>query len=236
MVRKFATTNWRLVLATRTEHSERRREALSGLCELYWFPLYAFIRRRGHSPDEAADLTQAFFLHLIEKHALASADPSLGRFRGFLLVSLKHFLANEHERRTALRRGGGRVDLPLDLDDLERRYRTTTTDASPERLFDRQWALTMIERALDRLRTQYRGDIDRAREFEVLSVFLTEESAANYSEAAARLQKNEGAVRTAVHRLRRRYGEALRQEVAETLGDPGEVDAELRFLFSALEP
>ena len=111
--------------------------------------------------DEAADLTQAFFLHLIEKHALASADPSLGRFRGFLLVSLKHFLANEHERRSALRRGGGRVDLPLDLDDLERRYRTTTADASPERLFDRQWALTMIERALGSIADpSHRDDTD----------------------------------------------------------------------------
>ena len=235
MGRAIATTNWGLVFAARTDHPDRRREALAGLYQLYWYPLYAFIRRQGQSQDEAADLVQAFFVHLIEREALASVDPALGRFRAFLLVSLKNFLSNEHDRQQAKRRGGGALRLPIEAEDTDRRYQSGDATADPERLFERQWALTVVGRALERLRTRYAG-MGKGHEFEVLSSFLTSSSAQpTYVSAAAALGASDGAVRTALHRLRQRFGKALREEVAETVAHSSDIDAELRFLFAALD-
>ena len=235
MRRDIATTNWGLVFAARTDHPDRRREALAGLYQLYWYPLYAFVRRRGHSHDEAADLVQAFFVHLIEHEALATVDPALGRFRAFLLVSLRNFLSNAHDRQQAKRHGGGIRQLSIDAEDTDRRYESLSGDADPERLFQRQWALTVLGRALDRVRARYE-DNDRTREFDVLAPFLTSTSIEpSYASASLALGATDGAIRTALHRLRQRFGEALREEVAETVAESAEVDAELRFLFAALD-
>jgi RNA polymerase sigma-70 factor (ECF subfamily) len=234
--RAFVTTNWSLVRAVRTTNAPRRAKALADLCEAYWGPVYTFVRRRGHDADTAADLTQAFFAHVIEKGAFESADPALGRFRTFVLASMKHFVTSQWERDSALKRGGGWTSVAFDPGTLERQYHALrSADLDPEQAFERHWASTVLERAVDRVRAR-QAAAGRAREFEALAAYLTSDAGPGrpYREVASELGMAEPAVRTAVHRLRERLGEALRGEVAETLDDPAAVDAELRHLLACL--
>jgi RNA polymerase sigma-70 factor (ECF subfamily) len=229
---RFATTRWTLIAAAQRAAPEARA-ALADLCRAYWYPLYAYIRRRGHDAGAAEDLTQAFFTRLIEKDVLAVASPDRGRFRSFLLKACQHFLANEHERAQALKRGGGRV-VSLELGDAEGRYRLEPTHGqTPERLFERRWALTLLAQVLGRLRDEYdaRG---KGRLFEALKGQLGGERTAAYAALGAELGLKEGAVKAAVHRLRKRYGELLRAEIADTVASPAEVEDEIRALFAAV--
>jgi RNA polymerase sigma-70 factor (ECF subfamily) len=212
------------------------RESLDELCNAYWYPLYAYIRRRGYGPEEARDLTQDFFVRALEKNLLAEADPSRGRFRSFLRAVCAHFLANRHDHEQAKKRGGGRTVLSIDAADAEGRYALDLADElTPERIFDRSWALTLLGRVLDRLGREY-DEAGKAATFEVLRGMLAGDAdSLSYAAVAARLGTTEGAARVAAHRLRRRYGELLRQEIASTLAEPAEVDDEIRDLFAALE-
>jgi RNA polymerase sigma-70 factor (ECF subfamily) len=233
-VADFATTHWSVVIAAGTEDLGRRQAALAQLCEGYWMPLYAFIRRRGHAPDVAADLTQGFFAHIVEKDALAKVDPALGRFRAFLLASVKHFVANERDRELASKRGGRWTRLSFDATELERRYEAVTShELDPEQVFDRQWAATVIERALARLRAD-QVEAGKQREFDLLAGYLTSDAteARPYRELAAILGAKETAVRAAVHRLRLKFGAALRAEIADTVRDQAAADAELRHVLT----
>jgi RNA polymerase sigma-70 factor (ECF subfamily) len=231
--RRFRSTRWSLVQQAAHGADEDRAAALSDLCTAYWYPLYAFVRRRGHSPDEARDLTQAFFARVLERRGLAGADPERGRFRSYLLGAMKHFLANEWHRARAGKRGGDSVLLDLDALDPEARYALQPApSADPDLEFDREWARQTTARALERLReeSEARG---KGRLFEVLEGTLTGEER-DRREAASRLDMTEGAVKVAVHRLRRRYRELLRAEIAETVGDPAQVEVEMRHLVAVL--
>ena len=212
------------------------RAALESLCTAYWFPLYAFERRRGAGPEEAQDLVQGFFAELLEKDYLRQADRERGRFRTFLITAFRHFASKEREKARAEKRGGGRTPLPLDFADGESRYlREPADDRTPERIFERRWALTLLDEALGRLRGEHRA-AGREDLFEALQGTLgggTAE-ASSYAEVGARLGMSEGAVKVAVHRLRRRYREILRASIAETVADPSEVDDEIRHLLAAL--
>jgi RNA polymerase sigma-70 factor (ECF subfamily) len=230
----FTTTHWSVVLAAREGSAQGAQEALESLCRGYWPPIYAFIRRRGHGPDDALDLTQEFFARLLEKHYLEAADPSTGRFRTLLLTAVSRFLANERERALALKRGGGAVHLPLEAD-AEDGYRIEPADpATPETIYERRWAETVLEAVLGRLRQEFESAGQRAR-FEELKPFLvTEKQSGSSAEVAARLGITESSLYSAIHRLRRRYGELLREEVAHTVAAPDEVEEELRYLAQVL--
>lgn len=232
----FATTHWTVVLQARAaEDSPAARAALESLCQAYWYPLYAFVRRQGHDAHGAQDLTQEFFARLLEKNYLQDVDRAKGRFRSFLLASLKHFLANEWDRRRALKRGGARTHVPIDPQSAETRYGLEPThDESPERLFERRWALTLLDQVLDRLRKEFETE-GKLAQFDALKVTLTSErGSVPYAELGARLGLSEGAVKVAVHRLRQRYREVLRAEIAQTVAQPEDVDTEIRHLFAAL--
>lgn len=235
MSRSFQTTRWSLVLAAGETAASESREALAGLCEAYWYPLYTFVRRQGYGPDEAADLTQGYFLTFLEKNYLADVRPEAGRFRSFLLASLKHFLSKERERARALKRGGGRNTLSIDWSGAESRFMAETIDsASPEAAFERQWARTMLDRAMKRLEGEFR-EAGKEQQLDCLRGHLTGEGqAARYAEIAARLGISEGAVRVVIHRSRRRFGEHLRAEIAETVARPEDIDAEVRHLLETL--
>ena len=231
--RGFATTRWSLVAAAGQPDAPEAAGALADLCRLYWYPLYAYVRRRGHDANDAEDLTQAFFARLMEKGALAVATPGRGRFRTFLLTACQHFLANERQRANALKRGGGRV-VSLDLTDAEGRYRREPShDESPERLFDRRWALELLGRVLARLRGEYVAD-GKGRRFDALKGQLTGDGTAAYASLGEELGLTVSALKTAVHRLRRRYGELLREEIGETVTSAEEVEEEVQALFRAL--
>jgi RNA polymerase sigma factor (sigma-70 family) len=233
--RPFATTHWSMVLAAAQESSTGSRQALVTLCETYWHPLYAYVRRRGHAADEAQDLTQEFFARLLEKDSVASADPARGKFRSFLLSSLNHFLANEWRRDQAQKRGGTRTILSLDFQRGETALAIEPAhELTPERLYERKWAMTLLTAALSRLREEYAaaGKLDL---LERLQPYLAgEEDAAPYCNLAEDLAMSEGSVKVAVHRLRRRCRDLLRAEIAQTVAGPDEVDQELRDLFEAL--
>ena len=231
----FATTRWTVVLHARDASDTQAREALENLCRAYWYPLYAFVRRQGVSPEDAQDLTQAFFEKLIEKNFLADVQREKGRFRSFLLAALKHFLANEWDKARAQKRGGGVVHVPIDTASAETRYGLEPAHFdSPEKLFERRWAITLLDRVLERLRDEH-VEAGKADLFEQLKPCLTAEKASlSYAELGARVGLSEGAVKVAVHRLRQRYRELLRAEIAETVDSPGEVEEELRHLFTAL--
>ena len=233
--REFRTTHWSLVLLAGNTSAERSAEALEQLCRAYWYPLYAFIRRRGHDPEEARDLTQGFFERLLEKNYLEDADASKGRFRTFLLTAVTRFLANEWDRSRTLKRGRGQVLQSLDEQDAEGRYLLEPLDTiTPERLFEQQWAETMLARVLDRLRAEFDG-AGRTGRFAELKVFLTEDKgAASYLEVAQRLGLSEAAVKSGIYRLRQRYGELVREEIACTVGSEAEVDEESRHLLDVL--
>jgi RNA polymerase sigma factor (sigma-70 family) len=234
--RQFATTRWSQVLAAGGDPTPGSQEALARLCELYWRPLYAYVRRWGHDADQAQDLTQEFFSRLLEKHYLRAADPSRGRFRSFLLASLKHFLSNERDRAAAVKRGGRATVLPLEFETAEGWYvREPPDDDTPERVYARRWALTLLERTLDRLRREFDA-AGKQKLFSRLEGHLTgEQDVAPHAELAAELGMSEGAVKVTVHRLRRRFGALLREEIAETVSEPEQVDEEIRELFRSLK-
>jgi len=232
----FATTHWSLVLAAGETTAPAAQDALAELCGTYWYPLYAYVRRWGYSADDAQDLTQEFFARVLEKHYLRQADPARGRFRSFLLASLKHFLANERDRARAQKRGGGAAPLPFEFETAEGRYtREPPDDETPDRIFERRWALALLERVLGRLRDE-NYEAGKTVLFDRVRDLLTEGRAeVPYVEIAASLGMSEGALKVAVHRLRRRYGELLRETIGETVADPAEIDDEIRYLFTALQ-
>ena len=234
--RRFVTTHWSLVLAAGAGvSSSEANDALAKLCETYWYPLYAFLRSRGQTPEDAQDLTQAFFTRLLERRAFAHADPARGRFRSFLLASLKNFVANERDRTQTQKRGGGVVVVPLEIDAAEGRFQLEPrTDETPERIFDREWALILLDNAIQVLQTEM-ASAGRSGHFAELKSFLAGENAnANYATAANALGMSPGAVRVAVHRLRRRLGELVRREIAQTVSSSVEIDDELRHLWSSV--
>jgi RNA polymerase sigma factor (sigma-70 family) len=233
-MRGFETTQWSTVLAA-SQSTGRAREALATLCQIYWYPLYAYLRRGGHTAEDAEDLTQGFFTHLLEKGALRSADPERGRFRSFLLASLRHYVSNERARARADKRGGSTVLLPLH--DAEGRYRREPPDdRTPEKLLDRRWALAVLDRVAATLRDEFRR---RGKEavFDGLKEYLAGDAEGpSYREIGVRLGLSEGAARVAVYRLRRRFGELLRKEVGQTLASPQDIEDEIRCLIRALAP
>jgi RNA polymerase sigma-70 factor (ECF subfamily) len=230
----FAATRWSIVRAAGGGDSRQRVVALEHLCRTYWQPLYAYVRRRGNSPEDAKDLTQEFFARLLAGDSLETVAPEKGRFRAFLLIAVKHFLANDHERRTAAKRGGGAVHLSLEMADAEALYQQAAPAAlQPDRLFDRQWALTVLEVALDRLRAEH-DTPEKLRLFEGLKGTLTADaSIVGYAALGQQLGLSEGAVKVAAHRLRKRYRETLKSEVAGTVEDPPQVAGELHALMAA---
>jgi RNA polymerase sigma-70 factor (ECF subfamily) len=233
---RFLTTRWSLVAAARDADSPEARTALAELCEAYWYPLYAFVRRQGHSMEDAHDLTQEFFARLLEKDYLGEADRQKGKFRSFLLACCKHFLANEHDRAKALKRGGGVAIRSLDCGAAESRYsREPAHDLTPERLFERRWALVLLQNVFTRLRQEHE-QAGKLKLFEQLKPFLAGDGPAlRYAQAGQALGLTTGAVKVAVHRLRHRYRELVYEEIARTVDDPALVEAEIRDLFAALE-
>ena len=231
----FRTTHWSIVLAAANQASPNSQEALARLCETYWYPLYAYARRRGHGPPEAEDLTQEFFSRLLEKEYLAGITQEGGKFRSFLLTALKRFLANQWERAQAQKRGGGITIASVNETDAESRYQVEPADeATPEQLFERRWALTLLDQVFHRLQGEYRSS-GKTELFDRLQVFLSgDQRLIPYAEVGTSLGMSEGAVKVAVHRLRKRYGELLREEIAQTVSSPQEVDEELRYLVAAL--
>lgn len=233
--RRFATTRWSQVIAAGQANTAASRDALASLCEAYWYPLYAYVRRWGHDPDEAQDLTQEFFARLLEKQYLRDADPSRGRFRSFLLASLKHFLSNERDKATAVKRGGRANIVALEIETAEGMYQLEPPDAdTPEKVFERRWALMLLERTLARLREEFAAG-GRADVFSRLEGYLTgERETVPYAQLAGELGMTEGAIKVAVHRLRKRFGALLREEIGDTVSDPREIDDEVRELFRIL--
>jgi RNA polymerase sigma factor (sigma-70 family) len=233
--RRFATTHWSLIGAARGGASAEAREALAALCQAYWYPLYGHIRHQGHPADRAQDLTQEFFTRLLEKDFLAAVDRDKGKFRSFLLAACKHFLANERDRERARKRGGGRCALSIDFRDADGRYvHEPAHGETPERLFEWRWALALLDQVLARLRQEYEA-AGKGRLFGLLKSRLTGNGGGvPYVRAAAELGLSEGAVKVAVHRLRKRYRELLREAIAQTVDDPAQVEEEIRALFAAL--
>ena len=231
----FATTHWSVVLAAGNSSVPGAEEALEELCRAYWYPLYVYVRRLGRSPHDAQDLTQEFFARLLEKKYLRLADPDRGKFRAFLLKSLKHFLVNEWEKARTQKRGGGQSFIHLDAEIAESRYAAEPVQAlSLDQVYEKRWALTLIEAVLTRLRESYAAS-EQLPVFETLKVFIWgEQTTLSYAEVAPPLGLTEGAVKVAVHRLRGRYRELLRAEISETVATPGEVDGELQHLIAVL--
>ena len=224
-----------MVLAAGGAVAPAAAQALAVLCETYWYPLYAFVRRRGFDADDAKDLTQAFFTHLLQTEAVGVAQPERGKFRSFLLASLDHFLTNEWRKEQAQKRGGGNVVLSLNLESGEQRYVAEPShEVTPEKIFERRWALTLLQQVLDALREEYiKGG--KVELFEHLKNYLggTAEGLP-YADLAKQIGMTEGSVKVAIHRVRRRCGDLLREQIAQTVADPADVDDELRHLFSAL--
>jgi DNA-directed RNA polymerase specialized sigma24 family protein len=230
----FATTHWSLVLAARDRAEPGADAALASLCSLYWYPLYAFVRHRGHGADAALDLTQEFFGRLLEKDFLAAVDRGKGKFRSFLLAACNHFLANERDRACAQKRGGGKPVLSLDAADAEGRYVSEPADdLTPERLFERRWALALLQQVMARLRGEFEAK-GKGRVFDRLRNFLIGEKGVGYRKAGQELGLSESAVKVQVHRLRERYRELLHEEIGRTVGSPEEIEEEVRALFAAL--
>jgi RNA polymerase sigma factor (sigma-70 family) len=232
---QFNTTHWSVVLLAGETQAPEADAAVNSLCRTYWPPLYAYARRAGHSPEDAQDLTQDFFARLLEKKYLKLANQERGRFRSFLLKSLQHFLVNEWVRSQAQKRGGGQKIFSLDEEAAERSYLQQPADLlSPESLYDKRWAMTLLERAMDRLGADYEGAGKRELFDQLKGSLLTEGSAESYRQLGEPMLMSEGAVKVAVHRLRQRFREAIRSEIAQTVATPAEVDEELRYLLTAL--
>ena len=232
--RPFATTHWSIVLAAGDDNQPDSKAALATLCEAYWYPLYCYVRRRGHGADESQDLAQEFFAVLLAKESLRAADPERGRFRSFLLASMNNFLANQRRRQHAQKRGGGQAPLSLDFESAESRFtHEPSHDLTPEKVYERRWAMTLLDRALSTLRQEYVAG-GKGALFDRLSVFLAGDRGPACRDLAAELDMTEGAVKVAVHRLRKRCREQLRCEVADTVADPGDVEDELRDLLAVV--
>ncbi len=231
----FATTQWSVVLGAGDAARDDSREALARLCEAYWYPLYAYVRRRVSDPHEAQDLTQAFFAHLLEKQAIAKASPDRGRFRAFLLTALKNFLANQWQKDRTAKRGGGRVKLSLDFESGDSRYRIEPADTlTPEMSYERRWIMTMLDLVMDRLRAEL-SEAGKANQFDELKGALAGEATAeDYERAAAALGISAAAAKQAAYRMRRRYRKLFRAEVARTIADESEVDDEIGRLMKTL--
>lgn len=232
---RFMTTRWSVVLAAGSAVGAESQEALASLCELYWYPVYAFVRREGHSADESADLTQGFFAQMLEKSSFREATPERGRFRSFVLACLRHFLSNERDRARRLKRGGDVVMLSLQAETAEGRYRLEPRDElTPDKIFDRRWAETLLNKTLARLQDEH---INKGKQelFEELKGFLTGDSmGVSYDSVAKSLGSTEGATKVAVHRLRRRFRDLLVEEISATVADPRDVDDEIRHLLQAV--
>ena len=233
--RWFTTTHWSVVLTAREQQSPQAAAALERLCRTYWYPLYAYVRRKGYDAHDSQDLTQEFFARLLARNYLTVADRNRGNFRSFLLGSLEHFLAREWTKAHAQKRGGGQPLFALDDLDAENRYQLEPGhELTAGRIFDRRWATTLLEQAMARLREAY-TEGNKGTLFARLAVFLTGNTPeSSYAEIAASLNMSEGALKVAVHRLRQRYGELLRAEIAQTVAAPDEVDGELQYLFAVL--
>ena len=231
----FVTTRWSVVLAAGHSDTTGAHDALAHLCKSYWYPLYAYARRGGCSPHDAQDLTQEFFARLLAGNWVAEADRQRGRFRSFLLSAMKHFMANEWHKARAQKRGGGQPILSLDDDSAEHRYRLEPAEkATPESLFERGWALTLLDGVLARLEDEYRSTGKLAWLETIRPALTTDREAIDYTAVAHKLGMTETAARVAVHRLRQRYRQLIRAEVASTVASPEEVEAEMRHLFQAL--
>jgi RNA polymerase sigma factor (sigma-70 family) len=230
----FATTHWTVVLSAGSRRSPQSDRALEELCRTYWYPLYAYVRRRGYTREDAEDLTQAFFARLLEKNYLEGLNADRGRFRAFLLASLKHFLINEWKKSQRIKRGGDRTVLSLDWKSADTQYQlASTSEPGPDRAYDREWAVALLGKVIERLRAECKQQ-GHLKQFDELKIFLTAgKGVVSHAEAAAALQMDEGAVRTAVHRLRKRYRQLLRDEITHTLAEPLQVDEEMRALFGA---
>jgi RNA polymerase sigma-70 factor (ECF subfamily) len=229
----FVTTRWTVVLAAAGRSDAQARAALEELCRTYWFPLYAYVRRRGHARADAEDLTQEFFARFLEKNGVEGLNAERGRFRAFLLASLKHFLINEWKKTQRIKRGGQVEILSLDWKTADTQFQVAaTTVPNPDQAFDREWAVALLAKVIDRLQKEYEAG-GREKPFSELKNFLTAGTSGSYQQAALQLGLTEGAVRVIVHRLRKRYRALLRDEIAHTLSDPLQVDEELRALFGA---
>ena len=232
----FATTRWTLVQTAGSGESVAADEALEVLCRAYWYPLYAFVRRQGFSSEDAEDLTQGFFAMILERRDLAKLDQSKGRFRSFLLTAMKHFLGNERARRRAIKRGGNALHFSLDWEEAESRFEVEDqAQVPPDEMFDREWALALLMRAIDSLRGEYveSGKVER---FDQLKPFLdVGKGEVSYQKASEATGMEETAVRVAVHRMRKRYRVHLRRQIADTLDDPVMVEDELAVLMRAFE-
>lgn len=230
----FATTRWTVVLAAGAGGAPGADRALEELCRTYWFPLYAYVRRRGHAKEDAEDLTQQFFARFLEKNYLRDLDASRGRFRAFLLASLKHFLSNEWDKSRTQKRGARAPHFPLDWQTADSQFQlSSAAEPSPDVAFDREWAIALLAKVIDRLSAESAASGNSAQ-FERLKIFLTAGKGEKpHAEAARSLGMDETAVRVAVHRLRKRYRQLLRDEIAHTLADPAMVDDEMQALFGA---
>jgi RNA polymerase sigma factor (sigma-70 family) len=231
----FPSTHWSVVLTAHADNPARARDALENLCTVYWYPLYAFLRRRGHQPADAEDLVQGFIAHLLDHQFFEVADPAKGRFRSYLLASLNHFLADAADWSGRLKRGAGKRSLSLDVVAAEHRYAQEPVDPhTPEQLFERQWALTLLDTVLQRLETEA-VESGRASLFrQIKGVLLGDRSGVRYAELAPQLGLSASALTMTVHRLRRRYRELVREEIAHTVSHPVEIDEEMRHLFHVL--
>jgi DNA-directed RNA polymerase specialized sigma24 family protein len=231
----FNTTSWTLVRAAAAHPNADSRDALAALCQAYWHPVYAFIRRNGYDPDQSQDLSQEFFALLLEKNYLLDADRARGRFRTFLLTAVKHFLANEWDRAHALKRGGGQTAVSIDLVEAEKWYAPAAVEQStPESIFERRWVLSVLEHVTVKLRAEFTA-IGKAEQFDKLFTFLNREPDTNrYDAVAAQMGLSAGSLRMAVHRMRKKYRKLLRAEIGATVSTPEETDEEIRFLMAAL--
>lgn len=231
----FTTTHWSVVLAARQPDTPGAQQALERLCQTYWYPLYVFIRHQGYSPDDAQDLTQAYFERVLARNYFDQADPDKGRFRAFLLARLKHFLSDQRDRDRAAKRGGGATVLSLDAQAAEQRYRLEPVDAmAPDRLYERRWAFTVLGEARERLKQEFVAAGKSELYEQVNALEMGEETGHTYAEVGQRLGMSVDAIKSAVVRLRRRYGELLRQEIAQTVATASEIDQEIRHLMAAI--
>jgi RNA polymerase sigma factor (sigma-70 family) len=231
----FTTTHWSIVLRVRQNDSPAAAQALEQLCRAYWFPIYAYVRRRQNDPESAKDLTQEFFMHLLGQNLIARADPEKGRFRAYVLTLLKHFLINEYQRRSALKRGVGQIPISFDALEAEERYRIEPVqNQAPDHVFDHEWAEEILSRALSELRQDYEAAGLGGR-FEKLQPYLPKgHEPASYADTANQLGLSEAATRSAIFTLRRRFAELFRREIAQTVSSPEEAEAEMRHLLTAL--
>jgi RNA polymerase sigma-70 factor (ECF subfamily) len=230
----FATTHWSVVLAAANQSAPEAAAALERLCRTYWYPLYAYVRREGNGPEDAQDLTQEFFNRLLARNSLTQVAPEKGKFRSFLLAAMRHFLSDQRDRARTLKRGGGAEMLSLDAQEAEDLYRLEPVDRlDAEKIYERRWAMTLVERALARLREESVA-AGRGALFERLRRYVAGEREATWSEAAAELGLGEGAMKAAVHRLRERYRVLLRDEIAHTVADPTEIGEEVRYLIRVI--